>query len=137
MYKSLCANYSAGHTKINIVGFSRGAALALDFANLVAKRGVPVNLGFLKFQEWDLGHNLALPKDVTVERCYHALALDERRQTFMVTRVAGAHESAAEVRRDSQQLASSQGRRPAASIGPQAPPGRQRSGGRRRIRSGP
>jgi len=40
MYRSLCENYETGHTRINIVGFSRGAALALDFANLIAKRGI-------------------------------------------------------------------------------------------------
>ena len=120
MYRSLCANYVAGHTRINLVGFSRGAALALDFANLIAKRGivdarggvvtrqpvidfialfdvvgsfgVPMSLGPLKFQEWNIGHNLKLPTTIPVSNCYHALALDERRSTFMVTRVAGAYE---------------------------------------------
>jgi hypothetical protein len=120
MYRSLCANYLAGHTRINLVGFSRGAALALDFANLIAKRGivdgngrvvtkqpvidfialfdvvgsfgVPFSLGPLKFQEWNVGHRLTLPTTITVSHCFHALALDERRRTFMVTRVSGAYE---------------------------------------------
>lgn len=120
MYRSLCANYAAGHTRINVVGFSRGAALALDFANLVAKKGiidtngrvitsepiidfialfdvvgsfgVPFSLGPLKFQEWNVGHTLKLPARIPVNYCYHALALDERRRTFMVTRVSGAYE---------------------------------------------
>lgn len=120
MYRSLCENYVAGHTRINLVGFSRGAALALDFANYVAKRGildaggrlvtrepvidfialfdvvgsfgVPLSLGPLKFQEWNLGHTLKLPTTIPISNCYHALALDERRRTFMVTRVTGAYE---------------------------------------------
>jgi hypothetical protein len=120
MYRTLCANYVAGHERINLVGFSRGAALALDFTNLIAKRGivdahgrvvtrqpvvdfialfdvvgsfgVPMSLGPLKFQEWNIGHNLRLPTTISVSNCYHALALDERRRTFMVTRVAGARE---------------------------------------------
>ena len=120
MYRSLCANYASGHTHINLVGFSRGAALALDFANLIAKKGIvdangrvitrqpvidfialfdvvgsfgiPMSLGPLKFQEWNLGHSLALPRAIEIDHCYHALALDERRRTFMVTRIAGAHE---------------------------------------------
>ena len=120
MYRSLCANYVAGHTHINLVGFSRGAALALDFANLIAKKGiadangrvvtrqpvidfialfdvvgsfgVPFSLGPFKFQEWNLGHRLELPTTISITHCYHALALDERRRTFMVTRVAGAYE---------------------------------------------
>ena len=117
MYRSLCDNYVAGHTRINLVGFSRGAALALDFANLIAKKGIvdsagrvitrqpvidfialfdvvgsfgmPFSLGPLKFQEWNIGHTLALPTTISVSNCFHALALDERRRTFMVTRVSG------------------------------------------------
>jgi uncharacterized protein (DUF2235 family) len=120
MYRSLCENYAAGHTRINLVGFSRGAALALDFANLIARRGItdangrmitaqpvidfialfdvvgsfgmPMSLGPLKFQEWNIGHTLALPTTISISNCFHALALDERRRTFMVTRVSGAYE---------------------------------------------
>jgi hypothetical protein len=120
MYRSLCENYVAGHTRINLVGFSRGAALALDFANLIAKRGItdangrvitsqpvidfialfdvvgsfgmPMSFGPLKFQEWNIGHTLKLPTTISISNCFHALALDERRRTFMVTRVSGAYE---------------------------------------------
>jgi len=120
MYRSLCANYLAGHTRINLVGFSRGAALALDFANLIAKKGIvdsagrvitrqpvidfialfdvvgsfgiPFSLGPLKFQEWNIGYTLNLPTTISISNCFHALALDERRSTFMVTRVSGAYE---------------------------------------------
>ena len=120
MYRRLCDNYVAGHTRINLVGFSRGAALALDFANRIAKRGIvdaggrvvtrqpvidfiglfdvvgsfgiPISLGPFKFQEWNVGHTLALPENIDVSNCFHALALDERRRTFMVTRITGAYE---------------------------------------------
>ena len=78
-YDQLCANWEQGDTDIDIVGFSRGAALALHFANHVRKRGIrapgsrqvverdprirfvglwdtvasfgiPINVGFLPFQ---------------------------------------------------------------------------------------
>jgi uncharacterized protein (DUF2235 family) len=98
---------------IDAVGFSRGAALALAFANRVAEEvrgvggapgrvrwlglfdvvgafGVPFNLGPLRFQEYNVGYNLTLP--ASVDYCFHALALDERRQTFQPTRVGGACE---------------------------------------------
>lgn len=104
---------SAGERDIDIVGFSRGAALALAFANRIAKEvrdsrggtapirflglfdvvgsfGLPFNLGPLRFQEYNVGYQLNLPPNV--EYCFHAMALDERRQTFRVTRVRGAYE---------------------------------------------
>src|SRR5688500_8663880 len=34
-YKELCRNWAKGDHEIDIVGFSRGSALALDFANLI------------------------------------------------------------------------------------------------------
>jgi pimeloyl-ACP methyl ester carboxylesterase len=105
--------FNSGDREIDIIGFSRGAALALAFANRIAKQvkdergrsarvrflglfdvvgsfGIPFNLGPLKFQEYNLGYELALPSNV--EYCYHAMALDEPRQTFRVTRVRGAYE---------------------------------------------
>jgi uncharacterized protein (DUF2235 family) len=81
---------------IDVIGFSRGAALALHFVNevdhyfnhapvrflglfdTVASFGKPGN-------EVNLGWKLTLPDNVA--RCYHAMALDERRGTFPVTRV--------------------------------------------------
>jgi uncharacterized protein (DUF2235 family) len=111
----LKARRAAGDRDIDIVGFSRGAALALAFANkinasrelrdthgrpprirflglfdVVGAFGVPVNLGPLRFQEYNVGFRLSLPPNV--EHCFHALALDERRQAFRVTRVEGAYE---------------------------------------------
>jgi uncharacterized protein (DUF2235 family) len=98
--KALRRNVRKGDTTIDIVGFSRGAALALEFANevetmtlggvtstpvrflglwdTVASFGIPGN-------DINLGHNLGLAANV--ERCFHALALDERRFTFPLTRI--------------------------------------------------
>ena len=85
-----------GNTPIDIVGFSRGAALALSFANKIHKEkslggssgrgpnvrflglfdvvgsfGIPFNLGPIKFQEYNLGFEMSLPPNV--EHCYHAI----------------------------------------------------------------
>ncbi len=108
------ARLAAGDGTIDVVGFSRGAALALAFTNRVYKQvidprtgkppvirflglwdvvgsfGIPINLGPFLFQEYNLGYTLTLPQNV--EYCYHAMALDERRQTFRVTRLKGARE---------------------------------------------
>jgi uncharacterized protein (DUF2235 family) len=86
----------AGDQEIDIVGFSRGAALALEFANRVASHPASPPIRFLGL--WDcvpsfgapsidlnLGWHLDLPDNV--EKCYHALALDERRHTFHVHRL--------------------------------------------------
>jgi uncharacterized protein (DUF2235 family) len=116
-YKALVAAYQQGDTKIDIVGFSRGAAIALDFANLihddgirhpdsdqVIARDVPIRFvglwdvvgafgipfGQLVFQRLNLGHKLRVPPNV--QYAYHALALDERRQSFRPTRQLNAYE---------------------------------------------
>jgi uncharacterized protein (DUF2235 family) len=111
----LRGRFAAGARDIDIVGFSRGAALALAFANKIAGArdlreangqpprirflglfdvvgsfGIPVNLGPLRFQSYNLGYKMDLPANV--EYCFHAMALDERRQAFGVTRITGAHE---------------------------------------------
>jgi uncharacterized protein (DUF2235 family) len=110
---ALRSRFDQGDRTIDIVGFSRGAALALAFANRVAKDvkdargrparirflgvfdvvgsfGIPFNIWPFKFQEYNLGYELTLPPNV--EFCFHALALDERRGTFRPTRVHGACE---------------------------------------------
>jgi uncharacterized protein (DUF2235 family) len=110
----LRARLAAGDATVDVVGFSRGAALALAFTNRVYKQvidprtgkppvirfvglwdvvgsfGIPINLGPFLFQEYNLGYTLKLSQ--TVEYCFHAMALDERRQTFRVTRLKGAYE---------------------------------------------
>jgi pimeloyl-ACP methyl ester carboxylesterase len=86
---------AAGDTVVHVVGYSRGAAIALHFVNQLGKRrlsdgsrpvvrflglfdavpsfGVPGN-------EIDLGWDLDLPP--WVRSCFHAMALDERRSNF-------------------------------------------------------
>ena len=115
---ALFKNFSSGDTEIDIVGFSRGAALALHFANVIAKEGVvnpenddviakkpairflglwdvvaafgiPIDIG-IPFSRINLGYRLKLPDNV--KYCFHALAMDERRQTFRPTRVNGGYE---------------------------------------------
>jgi hypothetical protein len=118
-YDQLRKDWEAGHKMIDIVGFSRGAALALDFANriktdglpgsssksmtaerptirflglwdVVGSFGIPINIGKLRTQEINLGHKLDLPDNV--EYCFHAMAMDERRQTFRIRRALNAYE---------------------------------------------
>ncbi|NCC38789.1 MAG: DUF2235 domain-containing protein [Gammaproteobacteria bacterium] len=104
--------WASGDHQIDIIGFSRGAALALNFANLIASQGVrdrsgkvikavprirflglwdvvaafgiPIDIG-VPFSRINLGYRLKLSPSVV--RCYHALALDERRQSYRPTRV--------------------------------------------------
>jgi uncharacterized protein (DUF2235 family) len=118
-YKQLCQNWEAGDTTIDVVGFSRGAAIALDFVNRVEDNGirrpgsrqvvegnptvrflglwdtvgafgVPFNLGFIPTQKINLGHKLRLTD--SIDYCFHAMAMDERRQTFRITRLLNAYE---------------------------------------------
>lgn len=115
-YDHLCDAWAAGERIIDVVGFSRGAAIALDFCNLVQdrkirKRGSEVvvepqpRIRFLGL--WDtvgafglacvagpganLLHRLCLPHE-NLEYAFHALALDERRPSFLPTRLPGAYE---------------------------------------------
>ncbi len=93
-----------GDTGIDVGGFSRGAALALDFANRIAAekelgapgRG-PAEIRFVGLwdtvpsfgipgNEVNLGYLLGLPP--TVRKCFHAMALDERRGNFPLMRLA-------------------------------------------------
>jgi hypothetical protein len=112
--RDVARQFAAGDRAIDIVGFSRGAALAVHFANVigdsgvvvngakeyppirflgvfdvVAAFGIPINLGF-KFNRINLGYKLGLSK--SVKQCYHALALDECRNAFRPTRVVGGCE---------------------------------------------
>lgn len=116
--KQLAKNFAAGDTEIDIIGFSRGAALALHFANVIDRKGVrdaasgklverhpkirflglwdvvaafgiPIDIG-IHFSRINLGYVLSLPDNV--EHCFHALALDERRQAFRPTRTKGGYE---------------------------------------------
>jgi uncharacterized protein (DUF2235 family) len=114
-YDELCDSYVGGDTTIDVVGFSRGSALALDFVNKLNKDGIrkdgtvvqknpPVrflglfdvvpafgvaSLGFI-FSSFNPLHHLNLPENV--QHCFHAMALDERRPQFEVKRVSHAYE---------------------------------------------
>ncbi len=123
MYQALAENWKAGDHDIDIVGFSRGAALAVNFANVINEKGVrtadgattipnvrflgvwdvvgsfgiPIDVGELHFQELNVGWNLKVPGNAA--SCAHAIALDERRQTFAITRLCedGAPDSVEEL----------------------------------------
>jgi uncharacterized protein (DUF2235 family) len=89
-------NIEAGDSVIDIVGFSRGAALAISFANEIAKKIPNAAIHFIGV--WDVvgqfgapgrvinaGHDLHFPPNV--EHCFHAMALDESRALFPLTRL--------------------------------------------------
>lgn len=99
-------NIAQGDKIIDIVGFSRGAATALDFSNSAHKAGYHIrfmglwdavaafglaNMGFF-FSKLTYGHQLTLPAD-NIDYCAHAMALDERRPAFVNTRIHGADEA--------------------------------------------
>lgn len=110
----LASALSTGDREVDIIGFSRGAALAVHFANvigndgvlvdgvrvrpeirflgifdMVAAFGIPIDIG-LRFNRINLGYKLGLSP--AVRRCYHALALDESRKAFRPTRIDGSYE---------------------------------------------
>ena len=115
-YDQLCQNWAAGDTIIDVVGFSRGAATTLDFCHCVMERGIrrpgtdtkiepsprirflgvwdvvaAFGLGNLGNDLLNIGHHLSLPK-ANLQYCFHAMALDERRPSFLPTRLPGAVE---------------------------------------------
>lgn len=88
--------FAEGDRTVDIIGFSRGAALALHFANQVQEEQPGAEIRFLGL--WDvvasfglpgndlnIGWHLTLPDNV--KKCCHAMALDERRRNFTPTRV--------------------------------------------------
>ncbi|MEC4888628.1 MAG: DUF2235 domain-containing protein [Nitrospira sp.] len=88
--------FAEGDRTIDIIGFSRGAALALHFANQVREDMPGADVRFLGL--WDtvasfglpgndlnIGWALTLPDHV--RQCCHAMALDERRGNFTPTRI--------------------------------------------------
>lgn len=111
MYEALRRNWRQGDRVIDIVGFSRGAALAVHFANVIGKGGIRLDEGRVEEASirflgvWDIVGSFGLPIDFViafqeinigwtidripacVEHCFHAMALDERRQAFEVTRL--------------------------------------------------
>lgn len=116
-YEQLCRNWVVNNDHvIDIVGFSRGAATSLDFCHVIQDRGIrrpgtnvvvdaapqirfvgvfdvvaAFGAGFLGNSALNFGHHLHLPKS-GVRYCFHALALDEKRLSFIPTRLNGAYE---------------------------------------------
>ena len=117
-YKQLCREWIAtsGKAAIDIIGFSRGAATALDFCHYLLDRGIrdpdtgrqladapeirflglwdvvaAFGLANLGNQVLNFGHHLDLPRG-NLKYCFHAMALDERRLSFLPTRLPGACE---------------------------------------------
>jgi hypothetical protein len=111
MYDELVENYRKGDHDIDIIGFSRGAALAVHFSNLIADKGIKLEgaervipdirflgiwdlvgsfgLNFntlIDFQSINIGWKIDTVPNI-VKHCFHAMALDERRETFNVTRL--------------------------------------------------
>jgi hypothetical protein len=116
-YAHLCTRWvDHGDRDIDIVGFSRGAATTLDFCHIVLERGIrkpgtavvvepnpairflgvwdivaAFGLANLGATDLNIGHHLTLPKQNIKFAC-HALALDERRPSFLPTRLWGGTE---------------------------------------------
>jgi uncharacterized protein (DUF2235 family) len=96
----LIENVRRGDSTIDIVGFSRGAAMALQFANRIEAELPDSEIRFLGL--WDTVASFGLPGNTidlkwtftlpdNVRACYHAMALDERRGNFPLTRVKGSN----------------------------------------------
>jgi uncharacterized protein (DUF2235 family) len=99
-------NLDAGDSNVDIVGFSRGAALAISFANDIAKKLPRVPVRFIGV--WDIvgqfgapgehfnaGHDLDFPPNVA--NCFHAMALDESRLLFPLTRLGKGRNTSAKL----------------------------------------
>jgi len=111
MLDKLTENY-ADDKVIDVIGFSRGAALAVHFCNKLAEEGITLKGGshlvpeirflglwdvvasfgmpfnnVLKFQEINIGWDVENVPD-NVKTCRHAMAIDERREAFNVTRLS-------------------------------------------------
>lgn len=65
MYLALCKRYHEGDHDIDVIGFSRGAALAVHFTNVIARYGIvdpggPRHLGYHRYE--GLGWTFGFPK---------------------------------------------------------------------------
>ena len=94
--KRLKHNLEAGDRIVDVVGFSRGAALAMSFANRMNKEHKDLRIRFvgvfdvvgqfgLPGEHLQAGHVLSLPDNV--DCCRHAMAMDESRALFPLTRL--------------------------------------------------
>jgi uncharacterized protein (DUF2235 family) len=89
-------NLKGGDALVDIVGFSRGAGIAISFANEVRESLPDVTIRFIGLfdlvgefglpgEHLQAGHDLSCPLNCT--RGYHAMALDEDRLLFPLTRM--------------------------------------------------
>ena len=89
-------NRRHGDAIVDVVGFSRGAALALSFVNEIAEEMPQQKVRFLGLfdvvgqfglpgEHVNAGHRLTLPGNV--ETCRHAMAIHESRAFFPLTRL--------------------------------------------------
>ena len=69
------------------VGDPKPRVRFLGLWDTVGSFGFPKNL-IIPFQKIDLGFDLTVPKAI-VDNCFHAISLDEKRETFGSTRVDG------------------------------------------------
>ena len=92
-------NIEAGDAVVDIAGFSRGAALALSFANESASKLKNVEVRYIGLfdvvgefglpgEHVNAGHNLHMPPNA--HNVFHAMALDETRLLFPLTRLSGS-----------------------------------------------
>ena len=92
-------NIEAGDAAVDIAGFSRGAALALSFANEIASKMKDLDIRFIGLfdvvgefglpgEHVNAGHNLHMPPNA--HNVFHAMALDETRLLFPLTRLSGS-----------------------------------------------
>jgi len=85
--------------KLDVIGCSRGAALAIDFCHEVEKLGYEVRCLMLldtvasfgiPGNKINLTYDLSTPSNC--EHIFHAMAMNERRKLFPLTRLKGASE---------------------------------------------
>ena len=111
MTEHLRKNWENGDHVIDVVGFSRGAALALHFTYQLGDHGLVLSNGdvakprvrflglwdtvasfglsfdtVIDFNEINLGWDIDVLSSC-VDHCFHAMALDERRESFQITRL--------------------------------------------------
>jgi uncharacterized protein (DUF2235 family) len=95
-------NIESGDRIVDVIGFSRGAALAISFANEVDKKLPDVDIRFVGVfdivgqfgapgRHVNAGHDLHMPRNVA--HCYHAMALDESRLLFPLTRLGDGRDA--------------------------------------------
>jgi len=117
LFEALKVNYASGDTDIDIIGYSRGAAIARMFVHRIAGSFDSLSVGgklltkppavrFLGLFDtvasfgvpWDANeHSFVADIPEYVENTFHAMALDETRETFGIERCIGNRRKITEV----------------------------------------